>query len=78
MRAGLSGRRLKGRRKGEPSRFAMRHAFVAGLALLVRGSSRRILDHVGSLSRLIHEYQSDQPSALASSAFARTALPGGI
>ena len=72
--AGLCERRPRGRRKGEPSCAAMRQACEAGFALLVRGSSRRILDHVGGLSRLIHEYQSDQPSATASSAFARIAL----
>jgi hypothetical protein len=42
MKAGLRERRLGDPRKGEPSRFAMRQAFSAGFATLVRGSSRRI------------------------------------
>jgi len=74
MKAGLREQRPGGRRKGEPSCCAMRQAITAGPATLVRGSSRRIHDHVGNPSGLIHEYQSDQPSATASSAFARTAL----
>jgi hypothetical protein len=74
--AGLGEQRLGTTRKGEPSLTAMRQAREAGLAPLVRGSSRRIHDHVGSLQGLIHEYQSDQPSANRSSAFARIALPG--
>ena len=74
MKAGLCERRPRGRRKGEPSRYAMRQAITAGPATQVRGSSRRIHDHVGNPFGLIHEYQSDQPSATASSAFARTAL----
>ena len=74
MKAGLCERRLRDRRKGEPSRCAMRQAITAGPATLVRGNSRRIHDHVGEAQALIHEYQSDQPSATASSAFARPAL----
>jgi hypothetical protein len=34
-----------------------------------------IAGNVGKPSGRIHEYQSDQPSSIASSAFARTALP---
>ena len=62
-------------RKGESSCFAMRQAITAGPATLVRGSSRRIHDHVGGTKVLIHVYQSDQPSANNLSAFARFALP---
>jgi len=61
-------------RKGEPSSAPMRQAFMAGLAMLVRGSSRRIHDHVGRARTLIHEYQSDQPSAITSSVHAQAAL----
>ena len=72
--AGLSGQRLRATRKGEPSLTPMRQAQTAGLAPLVRGSSRRIHDHVGKMEILIHEYQVDQPSANSFSAFARAAL----
>jgi len=75
MKAGPCERRLRDPRKGEPSCFAMRQAITAGPATLVRGSSRRIHDHVGRTCVLIHEYQSDQPSAIYLSAFARFALP---
>jgi hypothetical protein len=75
MKAGPCERRPRDPRKGEPSRFAMRQAITAGPAILVRGSSRRIHDHVGNPSGRIHEYQSDQPSAINLSAFARFALP---
>ncbi len=75
MKAGPCERRLGIPRKGEPSCFAMRQAITAGPATLVRGSSRRIHDHVGGTKVLIHEYQSDQPSAKNLSAFARFALP---
>jgi hypothetical protein len=67
---------LKGTRKGESSWLLCDRPVWAGLAPLVRGSSRRIHDYVGGPSGSIHEYQSDQPSSKASSAFARTALPG--
>ncbi len=75
MMAGSCGQRLKGTRKGESSRFLCDKPSSAGLAHLVRGSSRRIHDHVGNPSGRTHEYQSDQPSATASSAFARATLP---
>ena len=81
MKAGPCERRPGNPRKGESSCYAMRQAITAGPATLVRGSSRRIHDHVGGTSRssgsrgLIHEYQSDQPSAKNLSAFARFALP---
>jgi hypothetical protein len=74
--AGLCEQRPGTTRKGEPSLAAMRQAHTAGLAPLVRGSSRRTHDHVGRAQPLIHEYQSDQPSANRFSAFARMALPG--
>jgi hypothetical protein len=74
--AGLGEQRLGTTRKGEPSLTAMRQAYTVELAPLVRGSSRRIHDHVGRDQTLIHEYQSDQPSANRFSAFARMALPG--
>jgi len=67
---------LKGTRKGESSSLLCDRSLATGFAPLVRGSSRRIHDYVGGPSGSIHEYQSDQPSSKASSAFARTALPG--
>ena len=75
MKAGPSERRPGNPQKGEPSCFAMRQAITAGPAILVRGSSRRIHDHVGGTEVPIHEYQSDQLSATNLSAFARFALP---
>ena len=66
--------KAEGPRKGEPSSSPMRQARAAGLARLVRGSSRRIHDYVGRDQSLIHEYQSDQPSAKTSSAFAHAAM----
>jgi len=75
MKAGPCGREPREPRKGEPSSAPMRQAIQAGPAMLVRGSSRRIHDCVGGMKVLIHEYQSDQPSANSLSAFALLALP---